>query len=329
MADTWTPQKRKQNAPLGAPPSAVDQLAFNAVKELTPNNLPQAYTLASSLSKLAGGAAFPLSNLVTAYNLYDKFIAGPTPTGQYKRYSGDDVEDQGSETISQAPVSPEVMAALDNSVGDYGVSDLPGTYEENVQKAINESFARAASQSNKAEAAKQSKVDQALMEAISNEIGDYEASDVPSTEPVGSIKSAGWDALGNKMQGIIDQNALNAQAGAIPGNYSPATSNISKTIESPIDDTVVPNPFADIPTTVPMTIDLSSVFNPATANDKDGDLGRQAPAGGYQSYSGEDVEASYSVPDSKPSGQSSGNWNTTSRQVSTTPSDSGGSSGGK
>jgi len=68
----------------------------------------------------------------------------------------------------------------------------------------------------------------------------------------------------------------------------------------------------------------ASDYNANTYDDDDSGVATEGPAqtNGFTSYSGDDVEASYSVTDSKPSGQSPGNWNTVSRQVTTTPAPS-------
>ena len=290
MVDFQRKKEQEISGPLSNP---VQDLAFKAIKNLaTPKNELEAYTLASTISKLAGLGAFPLAPQVAAMNMIGKVLNPQVkgPTGQFGSYSGSDVEDQYSGTISQDPMSSELVGALSNDVGDYAVSDLPGSYESQVKAAIQESFSRVGN----------------------NNLSGQ--SNVAKTE------------LSNKItESIKEAIAKSNPAGAIPGDYSPLQSSITKT-EVPSVDGILPTSLSSVIPTVDMTIDLSDVFNSTDNN---------TPVG-YESYSGEDVEASYPASDSGISGQSSGNWGTTASHTSSAGSpradasdDSGSRDGGK
>lgn len=348
---------KKEGEEIGGFADDVIAKTFNIFK---PQNSAEAYSLASAALKAAGKGALPYSNAVSILNIADPYIKNAIEekfnvfemvdgtktipsltTGSRGNLSPTEIKAQyAKENIYQGtppnPIYSDVTALTNLGLSDESIRD-------EITFRGGDPFG----------------VDFALAQALANELGDYEVDDTKPTPMPGAAAPTPYSSISAKSAGpltissnpFVDPSVVAAASRPLTVsemmNKLDTLTSIQDDIDTaeagmvPVgtldtayfDDELEPTSGLTIPMpTVPMTIDLSSVFNPATANDKDGgnnDLGHNAPSGGYKGYSGEDVEASYAPSSSPTSGQSSGNWNTTARQTSTTTNDSGSSSGGK
>jgi len=330
--------KKEEGEQVGGIIDSAIEKTFSIFK---PQNPLEAYSLVNAAVKLAGQGALPAANLAGILNLADPYIKsaiedkfnvfeGPTgeptmpslTTGSRGNLSPTEIKAQyAKENIYQGtppdPIYSDVTALTNIGLSDESIKDEIAFRGGNPYG-----------------------VDFALAQALANEIGDYYFDDtMPTTgapTPYASITATPSAPLAVSGNPLLDASAIPSRPLTVDEMISKVDNltsiqddiNAAEAGSVPVgvldtayfDDELTVNPVTNITTEdlgIPnvMSIDLSPVFGGGNNDDP----GHNAPSGGYKSYSGEDVEASYSVPDSKPSGQSSGNWNTTARQVSTAP----------
>jgi len=337
--------KKEEGEQIGGQIDSAIEKIFSTFK---PQNEVEAYNLVNTALKLAGQGALPGANLVGILNLADPYIKSAIedkfnvfegPTGEPTMPS---LTTGGNRPTSNGVLSPTEVKAV------YGYGDTNTTQG----KAPDPAYSNVTAMTNigmsdediaaevKAAGGNPYGVDFALAQALANEIGDYYFDDTMPTSsaptPYASITATPSAPLAVSGNPLLDASAIPSRPLTVDEMISKVDNltsiqddiNAAEAGSVPVgvldtayfDDELTVNPVTNITTEdlgIPnvMSIDLSPVFGGGNNDDP----GHSAPSGGYKSYSGEDVEASYSVPDSKPSGQSSGNWNTTARQVSTAP----------